>query len=112
MNNTKTCIKPTSGIIQESYTFVMDGEYCSGYNEYKVSVNEWWKTGDIKHTAKEVHTVNNIYYRHTKHNGWRKYNKFTKKFIENRYTGKTIIFVSGIQVDNSKTFNKVNLGSW
>ena len=114
MNSLETTnlIKPTNGIIQESYSYSMDGEYSSGYNEYEVSVSDWWNTGNLKNTAKEVKTVNDLYYRHTKQNGWRKYDKFSKKFRDKHFTGTSINFVPSIQVDTSKTFNKVNLGGW
>ena len=95
--NSQETTKPISGTIQESYSYSMDGEDFSGYDEYKFTVTEWWKTGSLKNTAREVKSVNYLYYRHTKQNGWRKYDKF--------YTGTSINFVPKIQADN------YNLGS-
>ena len=102
--------KPTTGTINKSYNYSMDGENFSGYDEYEVIVTEWWKTGYLKNTAKEVKTYNNNYYRYTKQNGWRKYDKFYKTFSDNHYTGTIIKFSPEIQGDNSNTFNKVSLG--
>ena len=109
-HETTNLIKPTCGTIQESYAYSMDGEDFSGYDEYEVIVTEWWKTGDSKNTAREVKTVNYLYYRHTKQNGWRKYDKFYKEFRDKHFTGTSIIFVPKIQDDNSNTLHKVNLG--
>ena len=109
MNNLE---KPTKGIIQESYHYAIDGEFCSGYKEHNVIVTEWWKTGDLKNKAKELKTFNNNYYRHTKLNGWREYYKDCKQFKEKRYTGTSLYFVPEIQADTSKEYNKVNLGDW
>lgn len=97
MNSQLTINNPNKGVIRVSYSFSMDGEYFSGINEYNVIVTEWWKTGYLKNTAKEVKTANYLYYRYTKQNGWRKYDKIYKKFEENRYTGKSIKFVPDIQ---------------
>ena len=100
MINKESPLKITRGVIQESYHFTMDGEYCSGNNEHNVEVTEWWKTGTLKNSPKEVKTSNNIFYRHTKQNGWREYYKESKKFKVNRYTGTNVIFIPN---------NKVNL---
>ena len=65
MNSQITINKPTKGVIQDSYSFSMDGENFSGRDEYNVIVTVWWKTGDLTNTAKEVKTDNYLYYRHT-----------------------------------------------
>ena len=104
--------KPIIGVIKESYRFCIDGEYCSGYREYGVKVTEYWKTGKLKNTAKEVITNNNIYYRYTKQNGWRQYDKIYKKFRVKNYTGSSLDFEPNIEEDKSKTYYKVNLGHW
>tara|TARA_B110000238_G_C16018497_1_gene392121 strand:+ start:76 stop:357 length:282 start_codon:yes stop_codon:yes gene_type:complete len=90
MNSTN----PTRGIIHETYSFALDGEYSSGHNEHKVTVIEWWKSGELKNKAKEVKVdENNTYFRHTKKNGWRKYNKSNKTFRPKIYTGTSLWFV-------------------
>jgi len=104
--------KPIIGVIQESYGYCIDGEYCSGYKEYGVKVTEYWKTGELKNTAKEVITRNNIYYRYTKQNGWRQYNKIYKQFTVKSYTGSSLHFEPNIEEDKSKNYSKVNLGDW
>jgi hypothetical protein len=102
----------TYGTITKSYQFAMDGEFSSGYNELDVIVTEYWKTGELKNTAKEVKTPNGTYYRCTKQNGWRQYNKESKSFRENRYTGTYISFIPGTTANKDNRWNKVNLGSW
>lgn len=112
METKETPLKITRGLIQESYHFTMDGEYCSGYKEYNVEVTEWWKTGALKNIPKEVKTSKNKFFRHTKQNGWREYYKESKSFKVNRYTGTSVGFTPNITTDNSNDYNKVNLGNW
>ena len=50
----KTMLKPNNGVIQETYGYSLDGEYCSGSREYDVVVTDWWKSGDLKNTAAPV----------------------------------------------------------
>ena len=105
-------LKITKGIIQDSYHFTMDGEYCSGYKEYNVEVTEWWKTGALKNIPKEVKTSDNKFFRHTKQNGWREYYKEYKSFKVKRYTGTILNFIPYINTNNSYDYTKVNLGDW
>jgi len=103
--------KCTHGVIKTSYRFAMDGEFCSGYNEYNVLVQEWWgKSGN--YLPKEVKTLDGTYYRETKKSGWRKYNKSDKTFYQNGYTGTTIQFLENGEENKNKVWNKVNLGDW
>ena len=104
-----------NGVIRESYHFTMDGEYCSGYKEHNVEVTEWWKSGTLTKSPKEVKTIGSlytIYFRHTKQNGWRHYDKYTKTFKLNIYTGKSVSFISNINTNNRNDYNTVNLGHW
>lgn len=100
------------GTINEYYNFAMDGEYCSGYTEKNVIVTETWKSGEYKGKAKEVKTDNNLYYRHTKENGWRKYCKIYKKFTTKKYTGSSINFTLNRIAEEKNQYNRVNLGSY
>ena len=95
----KTMLKPNNGVIKETYSYSLDGEYYSGSREYDVVVTDWWKSGDLKNTAKEVKINDNFHYRHTKQNGWRKYDKIYKSFTIKKYTGSTIHFEPNIEVD-------------
>lgn len=102
------------GIISESYQYSMDGEYCSGYKEFDVTVTEYWKTGELKNYPKEVKIKDtNKYYRMTKQHGWRIYYKIDKTFDKrNSYIGGYSTFIPNVNVDYSKSYNKVNLGDW
>ena len=103
----------THGIIFETYQYSLDGEYSSGYNEVDVGITDYWKTGELKNTAKEVKVKNkNLYYRMTKTYGWRKYNKLDKIFNnKNKYIGGYTTFRPNIQSKPSSNYNNVNLGS-
>ena len=99
------------GVIKESSRYAIDGEYCSSKHEYNVLVVEWWgKTNGFR--PKEVTTEGGARYRQTIQSGWRRYNKETKKYYSNRWTGTSIIFVENLEADPSNNFSKVNLGCW
>jgi hypothetical protein len=104
--------KPIYGTISKYYHFAMDGEYSSGYNEINVEVTEWWKSGATKNEAKEVKTEHNVYYRHTKANGWREYCKPYKTFTNKNYTGSIINFTPNRKAETQYQYTRVNLGDW
>ena len=69
--------KITKGVIKESYNFCMDGENIRGSNTYNCKVVKYWgKTKNF--LPKEVVCEDNIHYRETTKNGWRRYNKDSK----------------------------------
>ena len=105
------------GIIQISYRYAIDGEYCSGYSEYDVEVTEYWGNSHIyKDQPKEVKELTDgngleQYYRQTLKNGWRKYNKLrTPKYEENRYIGQKISFVPNKKANYEKNYSNISLG--
>jgi hypothetical protein len=111
MTNT---LMDTYGIICETYQYSLDGEYSSGYNEIDVEITEYWKTGELKNTAKEVRVKNkNIYYRMTKAYGWRVYYKLDKRFDnKNKYIGGYTTFIPNTRAKPSNNYSNINLGSW
>ena len=88
--------KITNGVIKESYNFCMDGEKFRGSNTYNCKVVKYWgKTKNF--LPKEVVCEDNIHYRETTKNGWRRYNKDRKtKFQSKNYTGTIITFFPNI----------------
>jgi len=104
--------KTISGIISESYNFAMDGEFCSGYKEYDVKVTQYWKgVGEYQNMAKEV-MYRNTCFRHSKMNGWRYYDKDSKRFIEKRGIGLSLTFIPNEISNHNSEYNRVNLGDW
>ena len=101
-----------AGTINESYHYSMDGEYISGYNEINVIVTDIWKSGENKGQAKEVKTNNNLYYRQTTQNGWRKYCKTYKTFTPKKYTGSSINFTPNRLAEETNNYSRINLGSY
>ena len=99
--------KPTFGKIIIRTSYAMDGEYFKSLNEYNVLVTEWWGKGDFHNKAKEVQN-NEIYYRETKKNGWREYNKLnTPKYNNN--TIRQITFVPNMYADASNNMSSISL---
>lgn len=103
--------KPISGIISESYHYVIDGEFCSGSKEYNVIVTQWWGKGDYHNKAKEV-ICGNTCFRNSKMKGWRYYDKHSKKFMEKRGIGLNLNFIPNETSNHSSDYNRVNLGTW
>jgi len=104
--------KNSFGVITEYYQYSMDGEFCSGYKEYDVRVTKWWGKGHNFNKAKEVITLNNICFRQTTANGWRKYDKISKTYYNKSYTGTNFTFIPNRNANNQTNYNRVNLGSW
>ena len=106
-----TNLKPTYGVISESYHFAMDGEFCSGYSEENVVVTKYWGKGSLENYPKELTTSNGTIYRHTRKNGWRQYYKISNKFKTYTGLGSTRSFVPNKKKEH-QNWNKVNLGNW
>ena len=103
--------KPNTGTISESYSYAIDGEYCSGYKQVNVKVTKWWGKGELFNQAKEVETDNKCY-RCTKKNGWRQFDKISKKYIEKRGIGLMIVFTPNTIANSLNNYDRVNLGGW
>ena len=103
--------KISYGIIVDRYSFAIDGEYCSGTREYDVKVTDYWsKTNkDFSNSPKEVVSENNVYYRQTKLNGWRKYNKDIKKFEEYYIGGYS--FIPNKNANSENNCSKIRFGN-
>jgi len=99
--------KQTFGKIIIRTSYAMDGEYFKSINEYNVIVTNWWGKGEFCNQAKEV-KMNDIYYRQTKKNGWREYNKLrTPRYIQN--TIKQITFIPNKYADISNNMSSISL---
>jgi hypothetical protein len=105
-----TNTRPQFGIIIKNFSYALDGEYSSGRYEYNVKVSQWWGKGGYYNEAKEVITEDNVYYRHSKKYGWRKYDKIRKRFEEN-YIG-NYVFTPNKIANTDNNWSRLNLGGW